>query len=279
MPRACSTSQSMAKSWRVRWSKRSGDRRCLIARYDYTNGDRGVLVRVCRHLGRRSVSSLLRGVPLRRQRANRRRARPVGSFRTEACDGGARLGVRVRNKPIPKPGDLSVVTLFSGRPVCVIETTEVKVVAFCDVDADFASSEGEGDGSLAYWRRVHTDYFGRECARLGREFACQHTRGLRAVRRSLSRGSAACDLAPIGTPQSVSAVGCSSILMLPGATSRCAGGGLGPLGQGGSSCAGESTFGKAMHLLPRLEQEFSWCAHVHRRRPRAMRCIASIDPG
>ncbi len=74
-------------------------------------------------------------------------------------------------KPIPKPGDLSVVTLFSGRPVCVIETKEVKIVPFSKVDADFAATEGEGDSSLAYWQRAHTAFFGRECARLGREFS------------------------------------------------------------------------------------------------------------
>ena len=73
-------------------------------------------------------------------------------------------------KPIPKPGDLSVVTLFSGRPVCVIETHYIQIVPFSRVDADFAAIEGEGDGSLAYWQRVHTAYFGRECKRIGREF-------------------------------------------------------------------------------------------------------------
>jgi len=75
------------------------------------------------------------------------------------------------DRPVPKPGDLSVVTLFSGRPVCIIETREVEIVSFSEVDADFAAIEGEGDGSLCYWRRVHTQYFGRECARLGREFS------------------------------------------------------------------------------------------------------------
>lgn len=74
-------------------------------------------------------------------------------------------------KPIPRPGDLSVVTLFSGRPVCVIETQDVQIVPFCDVDADFAATEGEGDGSLAYWQRAHTAFFGRECQRLGRGFS------------------------------------------------------------------------------------------------------------
>jgi uncharacterized protein YhfF len=37
------------------------------------------------------------------------------------------------------------------------------------VDAAFAADEGEGDGSLAFWRRVHDAYFARECRRIGRE--------------------------------------------------------------------------------------------------------------
>jgi uncharacterized protein YhfF len=74
-------------------------------------------------------------------------------------------------KPIPKAGDLSVVTLFSGKPVCVIETQDVKIVPFSEVGADFAATEGEGDGSLAYWQRAHTAFFGRECQRLRREFS------------------------------------------------------------------------------------------------------------
>ena len=73
-------------------------------------------------------------------------------------------------KPFPKAGDLSVVTLFSGKPVCVIETQDVTIVPFSKVGEDFAATEGEGDGSLDYWQRVHTAYFGRECQRLGREF-------------------------------------------------------------------------------------------------------------
>jgi uncharacterized protein YhfF len=72
-------------------------------------------------------------------------------------------------KPLPRPGDLSIVTDFSGSPLCVIETMAVEVVPFDEVSASFAATEGEGDGSLAYWRRVHTDFFGRECERLGRQ--------------------------------------------------------------------------------------------------------------
>jgi uncharacterized protein YhfF len=75
------------------------------------------------------------------------------------------------SKPIPKPGDLSVVTLFSGTPVCVIETQSIQIVPFSEGDADFAATEGEGDGSLAYWQQAHKAFFRRECQRLGREFS------------------------------------------------------------------------------------------------------------
>ncbi|MBS0448996.1 MAG: ASCH domain-containing protein [Proteobacteria bacterium] len=70
--------------------------------------------------------------------------------------------------PIPTAGDLSVVTTWHGEPVCIIETTRVDIVPFCDVTAEFAATEGEGDKSLAYWRRAHEACYARECARIGR---------------------------------------------------------------------------------------------------------------
>lgn len=74
-------------------------------------------------------------------------------------------------KRLPQPGDLSVVTDWAGTPLCVIETTRVDVMPFSDVSAEFAAVEGEGDGSLAYWRRAHIECFSRECARSGRAFS------------------------------------------------------------------------------------------------------------
>ena len=71
-------------------------------------------------------------------------------------------------KRIPEVGDLSIVTDFSGLEVCVIETTQVDIVPFSDISAEFAATEGEGDGSLSYWRRAHEAFFGRECQRIGR---------------------------------------------------------------------------------------------------------------
>jgi len=73
-------------------------------------------------------------------------------------------------KAIPKPGDLSVVTDGQDRPLCIIETTQVDVMPFDEVPAEFAATEGEGDGSLEYWCRAHTEYFTRECQRSARTF-------------------------------------------------------------------------------------------------------------
>jgi uncharacterized protein YhfF len=73
-------------------------------------------------------------------------------------------------KPLPRPGQLSIVTSGVGLPLCVIQTLAVEVLPFDQIGADFAASEGEGDGSLAFWREAHTQFFGRECAQLGRVF-------------------------------------------------------------------------------------------------------------
>jgi uncharacterized protein YhfF len=63
----------------------------------------------------------------------------------------------------------SVVTDFEGKPKCIVQTTEIRVVPFNEVEADFAFDEGEGDQSLDYWREVHWDYFSRRCAEMGIE--------------------------------------------------------------------------------------------------------------
>jgi uncharacterized protein YhfF len=71
---------------------------------------------------------------------------------------------------VPRRGDLSVVTDWSGQPLCIIETQVVEVVPYNKVTSEFAAVEGEGDGSLAFWREAHRRYFERECARVGRPF-------------------------------------------------------------------------------------------------------------
>jgi uncharacterized protein YhfF len=71
-------------------------------------------------------------------------------------------------RPPPRPGDLSIVTSWARQPLCLIETTAVEVVAFEDVGEDFARTEGEGEATLASWRRDHSTFFAGECRRIGR---------------------------------------------------------------------------------------------------------------
>jgi uncharacterized protein YhfF len=71
------------------------------------------------------------------------------------------------NEALPKAGDLTIVLDGKGHPVGIIERTSVDLVPFQAVDEAFAACEGEGDGSLRYWREAHTWYFNRVCSRLG----------------------------------------------------------------------------------------------------------------
>ncbi len=68
-------------------------------------------------------------------------------------------------KPLPRVGDLNVVTNWATQPLCVIETVQIDIVPYEEVSAEFAATEGEGDGSLRFWREAHWAYFGRECKR------------------------------------------------------------------------------------------------------------------
>lgn len=69
---------------------------------------------------------------------------------------------------MPVKGGYSLVTDHAGAPLLIIRTTHVEVRPYGEVDAGFAAAEGEGDGSLEYWRDAHWAYFSRRCEALGR---------------------------------------------------------------------------------------------------------------
>ncbi len=69
--------------------------------------------------------------------------------------------------PFPQPGDLNVVTDFDGVAGAIIRTTAIEVKPFCEVDAEFARAEGEGDLTLNWWRKAHRAYFERILAESG----------------------------------------------------------------------------------------------------------------
>ncbi len=78
-------------------------------------------------------------------------------------------GYEAEGEPMPAAGDLSVITNWAGDPLCIIETTEVVIRRFNEVDEQFARDEGEGDRSLSFWREAHWGFFSRECAAIRRE--------------------------------------------------------------------------------------------------------------
>ena len=73
--------------------------------------------------------------------------------------------------PIPEVGLVTVVLDGKGKPLCIVETTEVTVRNYNEVDADFARAEGEGDLSLEYWREAHRNFFSRTLPKIGKEFS------------------------------------------------------------------------------------------------------------
>lgn len=79
--------------------------------------------------------------------------------KTATC--GALRDVKDAQEPMPEVGRRDIVLDGSGQPAAVIETTDVRICRFDEVDADFARDEGEGDLSLAHWREAHEAYFAR----------------------------------------------------------------------------------------------------------------------
>lgn len=74
---------------------------------------------------------------------------------------------------VPVVGQRSVVHDRRHRAVATIAVTAVETRRFCDVDATFAATEGEGDKSLTFWRSAHWEYLTHECARVGVELSPQ----------------------------------------------------------------------------------------------------------
>ena len=83
---------------------------------------------------------------------------------------GAVWSYEAEGERLPATGDLSIVTDWTGKPLCVIETQSVDLVPFNEVSAEFAATEGEGDGSLEFWQEAHRAFFTRECEASGKTF-------------------------------------------------------------------------------------------------------------
>ena len=65
----------------------------------------------------------------------------------------------LNNTKVPKIGEKSILTFENEKKACVVETKQVIITKFKDVTPEMAYLEGEGDRTLDYYRKVHTDYF------------------------------------------------------------------------------------------------------------------------
>jgi len=72
---------------------------------------------------------------------------------------------------IPEKGLVTIVLDGKDESLCIVETTEVTIRNYNEVDADFARAEGEGDLSLEYWRKAHKNFFSRTLPKIGKEFS------------------------------------------------------------------------------------------------------------
>ncbi|MGN0643748.1 ASCH domain-containing protein [Gemmiger sp.] len=89
---------------------------------------------------------------------------------TKTATASALIAYETEGEEPPKPGCYSVVLFDSGEAACVIRTDHVSIVPFDEVPARHAWLEGEGDRSLAYWRKVHRQAFAPDYEAAGRPF-------------------------------------------------------------------------------------------------------------
>jgi uncharacterized protein YhfF len=89
----------------------------------------------------------------------------LAGIKTATCT--SLWGLEREGAPLPAPGQYSIILGGDSAPLCIIETVEVTIRPFDQVDSRFAYEEGEDDRSLESWRREHWRYFTRTLAEHG----------------------------------------------------------------------------------------------------------------
>lgn len=61
--------------------------------------------------------------------------------------------------PLPKVGNYWIYLNSVGEASCILKTVKIVTHKFKDVPIEVAIAEGEGDLSLEYWRKVHSELY------------------------------------------------------------------------------------------------------------------------
>ena len=93
----------------------------------------------------------------------------VDGVKTATCSNY--LVYELENEPLPKVDDYSIVLNSKDEPVCIIRTSDVKIMPMNEVPLDFTFAEGEGDRTYEHWHKVHIEFFTKELKILGGEFS------------------------------------------------------------------------------------------------------------
>ena len=75
---------------------------------------------------------------------------------------------KAENEPVPAVGDYSIILDSQNQAVCIIQTTQIDIVPFYQVDEEQAYLEG--DRTLTYWREVHRTFFESEMQSIHQKF-------------------------------------------------------------------------------------------------------------
>jgi uncharacterized protein YhfF len=81
------------------------------------------------------------------------------------------MDFEINNVTRRKQGDYWMILWEDLSPAVIVELIKVEERDFKDVDAEFAAREGEGDGSLEFWKQCHEEYFKLQLSDWGREWS------------------------------------------------------------------------------------------------------------
>lgn len=65
----------------------------------------------------------------------------------------------IDDEALPQENEFNIILDGSDNAICITKTTKVYTTPFKEVSEQHAFNEGEGDRTLAYWRRVHIEVF------------------------------------------------------------------------------------------------------------------------